>query len=99
CHDIGELRRADAIGCDFVVVGAVRATPSHPGVAGIGWRAFEALREHVPLPIYAIGGLGPDDVVEARRHGAQGVAAIRGLWSTGPSAVATKTRRGLRTSG
>jgi len=79
CHDIEELRHAEAIGCDFVVVGAVRATPSHPGVAGIGWPAFEALREHVALPIYAIGGLGPDDIAEARRHGAQGIAAIRGL--------------------
>jgi len=39
----------------------------------------------VSLPIYAIGGLGTGDVQEARRHGAQGVAAIRRLW---PSSVA-----------
>ncbi len=38
------------------------------------------MRERVSLPIYAIGGLGVDDVDIARAHGAQGIAAIRGLW-------------------
>lgn len=85
CHDADELRGAQALGCDFAVVGAIRATPSHPGASGIGWDGFAALREAVSLPIYAIGGLGPGDIAAARAHGAQGVAAIRGLW---PDAVA-----------
>ena len=80
CHDIEELRLAEALGCDFAIVGPVNATPTHPGAPGIGWPAFEALREHASLPIYAIGGLGPDDIPDARQHGAQGIAAIRGLW-------------------
>ena len=87
CHDADELRRAQALGCDFAVVGAVRATPSHPGALGIGWEGFAALREAVSLPIYAIGGLGPEDIAPARAHGAQGVAAIRGLWP-GAAAIA-----------
>lgn len=82
CHVLEDLIAAEALACDFVVLGSVKATPSHPGVAGIGWDAFAALREHVSLPIYAIGGLSPDDQDEARAHGAQGVAAIRSLWST-----------------
>lgn len=80
CHDAGELRAAQALGCDFAVVGSIKPTPSHPSVLGIGWEAFAALRESVSLPIYAIGGLGPQDLADARRHGAQGVAAIRSLW-------------------
>jgi len=80
CHDAEELRLAEALGCDFVVVGPVNTTATHPGTPGIGWPAFETLREHVSLPIYAIGGLGPDDIPAARQHGAQGIAAIRGLW-------------------
>lgn len=81
CHDADELRAAQVLGCDFAVVGSIKPTPSHPGLLGIGWEAFAALRESVSLPIYAIGGLGPDDLSEARRYGAQGVAAIRSLWS------------------
>lgn len=80
CHNLDELRMAEAIACDFVVLGHVRDTPSHPGIAGIGWHGFASLREQTALPIYAIGGLGPADIVEARSHGAQGIAAIRSLW-------------------
>lgn len=80
CHGVDDLQAAQALGCDFAVLGTIKPTPSHPGVAGIGWDGFAAMRESVSLPIYAIGGLGPHDVEEARQHGAQGIAAIRGLW-------------------
>lgn len=80
CHDAAELTAAQALGCDFAVVGPVQATASHPGAVGIGWDGFAALREGVALPLYAIGGLGTEDVAKARQHGAQGIAAIRGLW-------------------
>ena len=82
CHDAEDLLRAQALGCDFAVLGPVLATASHPGVPGIGWEAFATMREQVSLPIHAIGGLGIDDIGIARAHGAQGVAAIRGLWPT-----------------
>jgi 8-oxo-dGTP diphosphatase len=84
CHDAGELRQAEAIGCDFAVLGPLRATPTHPDAAGIGWPAFAQMREQASLPVYAIGGLSPDDIAEARQHGAQGVAAIRSLWPSSP---------------
>lgn len=80
CHDASQLAQACALGVDFVVLGPVAATASHPEAKTIGWRGFAQLREVVDLPIYALGGLGPADVPAARRRGAQGVAAIRGLW-------------------
>jgi 8-oxo-dGTP diphosphatase len=80
CHDADDLQRAQALGCDFVVLGPVQPTASHPGAPGLGWDAFARLREMASLPIYAIGGLGADDIAQARQHGAQGIAAIRGLW-------------------
>jgi 8-oxo-dGTP diphosphatase len=80
CHDGEELALAEAIGCDFAVLGPVSSTASHPDTAGIGWDAFASLREEVALPLYAIGGLAVDDIATARAHGAQGIAAIRALW-------------------
>ncbi|MGJ4728397.1 Nudix family hydrolase [Luteimonas sp. SDU101] len=80
CHDAEELDLAQALGCDFAIVGPVLATPSHPGQPGIGWARFEILRARASLPLYAIGGLAPGDLAAARSHGAQGIAAIRGLW-------------------
>jgi 8-oxo-dGTP diphosphatase len=81
CHDAAELAKAQALGCDFAVLGPVARTPSHPGRAPIGWPAFAALREQVPLPVYGLGGLSTVDLAMARAHGAQGIAAIRGLWN------------------
>ncbi|WP_305806096.1 Nudix family hydrolase [Stenotrophomonas sp. YIM B06876] len=80
CHDLAHLRAAQRLGCDFAVLGPVQASASHPGAAALGWEVFEQLREQVSLPLYAIGGLGAEHIGEARRHGAQGIAAIRALW-------------------
>lgn len=80
CHTPEEMQRAQALGCDFAVVGSVHPTPSHPDGQALGWSGFVHLRESVSLPIYAIGGMATADIAEARRHGAQGIAAIRGLW-------------------
>ena len=80
CHDVADLQAAQALGCDFAVLGPVQATASHPGAQGIGWTRFAALREGVSLAIYAIGGLAPGDLAAARNQGAQGIAAIRSLW-------------------
>ena len=81
CHSIEELEAAAELDCAFVLLGPVRETRSHPDVAGVGWDAFREMRAHVPaIPVYALGGMGVGDIAEARQHGAQGVAAIGGLW-------------------
>ena len=88
CHDEADLRRAGELGCDFAVLGPVAATASHPDAQPLGWPGFARLRERSPLPLYAIGGMGIADIGLARTQGAQGIAAIRGLWSPGPEAAA-----------
>lgn len=80
CHNAEELAQAERLGLDFVVLGPVRATESHPEATPLGWDGFASLREGVSLPIYALGGMKPADLAKARRHGGQGVAGIRGLW-------------------
>jgi len=74
CHDERELEHASSLGLDYVVVGPVKATASHPGAAPIGWERFAALVNDRPMPAYAIGGLTRADIPEARKHGAHGVA-------------------------
>jgi 8-oxo-dGTP diphosphatase len=80
CHDEAELQAAQRLDCEFAVLGPVCPTSSHPDATPLGWEAFASLRESVSLPIYAIGGVTPGHIAEARTHGAQGIAAIRGLW-------------------
>ncbi len=80
CHTAAELERAAQLGCDFAAFGPVRATASHPGVAGIGWEKLSAALGVPPLPTFALGGLSRADMDMARRAGAHGIAAIRAAW-------------------
>ncbi len=80
CHDAGELVRAQALGCDFAVLGPVQPTPSHPGSAGVGWDGFAALLRDRALPVYALGGMKPPDLETAWRCGAHGISMQRAAW-------------------
>jgi 8-oxo-dGTP diphosphatase len=80
CHSVEELGHAMAIGLDFVVLGPVKATQSHPDAALLGWDGFRRIAEGASIPVYAIGGLRPADLDAARRAGAHGLAMISGAW-------------------
>ena len=78
CHTAADLVRAAGLGLDFVVLGPVLPTASHPGSIGIGWPEFSRLVERSPLPVYALGGLAPEMLETARSSGGHGIALMRG---------------------
>lgn len=80
CHTREELERAAALELDYALLGHVLQTPSHPNQADLGWERFGALIAGLPMPVLAIGGMKADDLDIARRHGAHGIAMIRGAW-------------------
>lgn len=81
CHTALELAQAVDLALDFVVLGPVQATHTHPEQTGMGWQNFAQLIQGCPLPVYALGGLGPADLSRAWQAGAHGVAAIRAAWT------------------
>ena len=81
CHDAAGLARARALGADYAVLGPVQATGTHPHADTLGWDGFAALARDAGLPVYAIGGLSPQDLPRAWAAGAQGVAGISAYWS------------------
>jgi 8-oxo-dGTP diphosphatase len=80
CHDVRDLQRAADLGLDYALLAPVELTATHPGAQALGWARFAEMADLTTLPVYALGGLGPADLDTAIRHGAQGIAAIRGLW-------------------
>jgi len=80
CHTRDDVARAGALDLDFAVLGPVAATPTHPDAVPIGWEGFAALVEGTRVPVYALGGLGANDLAEAIVHGAQGIALRRAAW-------------------
>ncbi len=84
CHNSEELFHAEQLGMDFVVLGPVLPTLSHPGSAPLGWRKFAELIHDFSLPVYALGGLRLEDLITAWEHGGHGIAMMRG-WAQGVS--------------
>ena len=82
CHGAAELARAAELELDFVVLGPVLPTASHPGAPALGWEPFQALIADYPLPVFALGGLTRADLDTARRHGAHGIGLKSGAWRT-----------------
>jgi 8-oxo-dGTP diphosphatase len=80
CHSADELRRAEDLGCDFALLSPVLPTRSHPGAPHLGWEGFAAIGGGSSVPLYALGGLCPDDMRAAWRHGAHGIALLRQAW-------------------
>jgi 8-oxo-dGTP diphosphatase len=81
CHDARELEHAAVLPADFVVLGPVLPTPSHPGVPTLGWDRFAKLIRDYTLPVYALGGLTRGDLETAYQAGAHGISMMRGAWS------------------
>ncbi|MGH7644147.1 MAG: thiamine phosphate synthase [Gemmatimonadales bacterium] len=94
-HDLAEAEAARAGGADYLLVGPVYATASHPGREPLG---LDAVKEIVALglPVVAIGGMTPERVAEVRASGVYGVAAIRALWdASDPAETARAMLAGL----
>ncbi len=92
-HGIAEARTAVEDGADYLLLGTIFPTPSHPGAPGDG---VAAVREcaGLGLPLIAIGGIDADRVPAVLRAGAHGVAVVRAVWEAeSPRAAATRLRR------
>ncbi|MGB5395628.1 MAG: thiamine phosphate synthase, partial [Gammaproteobacteria bacterium] len=81
CHTPEDLRKAEKLNADFAVLSPVQKTQSHPDAEPLGWEKFQSMIDIISIPVYALGGVGGDDVQIAQQHGAQGVAAIGALWN------------------
>lgn len=82
CHSPQDIQQAKRINADFVLLSPVAYTPSHPDTEPLGWQTFAEWTRQAHCPVYALGGMTPEQITTAQAHGGQGIAAIRGLWKT-----------------
>lgn len=80
CHSAEEMRRAEALGCDFALLSPVLPTLSHPGAPHLDWEGFTAIAAGSSIPVYALGGLTHEDMQTAWQHGAHGISLLRQAW-------------------
>ncbi len=77
-HSAAEARAAHAAGADYVVLGPIWETASHPGRTPLG---LAVIAQAAPARVIAIGGItSPERARACSAAGAYGVAAVRAVW-------------------
>lgn len=89
-HEVDEAHEAERAGADYVFVGTVFPSASHPETAPAGTKLVTACAARIRIPVIAIGGITPERVPEVIEAGARGVAAIRGVWGAASAAGAVE---------
>ena len=94
-HSVAGAAAAD--GADFLMVGTMFATRSHPGAEPSGPGLLERIAAAgVNRPLLGIGGVNPDNVGQLMAAGACGAAVITGiLASDDPEAAARRLKSAM----
>lgn len=78
----------------YAFLGPVRATPSKEGLLEpLGFEAFAAAARASRVPLWAIGGLGPENAGLARASGAAGLAVRAGILASADPAERARRYR------
>lgn len=78
---------------DYLVLGAVYPTRSHPGRRALGVQAVLAASEGASVPVLAIGGITPERTPEVLSAGAYGIVVASGVWGAESPARAVRRYR------
>jgi thiamine-phosphate pyrophosphorylase len=78
-HGVAEAVRAQEEGADYVQVGPIFASRSHPDQPPAGLALLEAVAAAVTIPILAVGGITAANVDQAMAAGASGAAVISAI--------------------
>ena len=96
-HSVAGAVSAAASGADFLLVGTMFATRSHPGAEPAGPDLLRRIAAAgVPLPMLAIGGINAGNAPAVMDAGAHGVAVITSiLASPDPAAAARRLKAAI----
>lgn len=82
CHSADEAREAEALGCNYIIAGHIFETECKHGLQGRGLEFLKEVSEVVQIPIYAIGGITPENIGKVVDAGAKGACVMSGLMQT-----------------
>jgi thiamine-phosphate pyrophosphorylase len=75
-HDLHGAAEAEAFGADFVILGPIWSSPTHPGSKPLGVTILAEVARRLRIPVLAIGGVTRERIEECLAAGASGYAAI-----------------------
>lgn len=92
-HSAEGAAQAAQDGADFVLLGTIFASASHPGHPPGGLDLVRAARAVCPLPLIGIGGIDATNAMHVLAAGADGVAVIRAILGADDIAAAARALR------
>lgn len=78
CHSVKDAVFAERLGCTYITAGHIFATDCKKGLPGRGLPFLHKICESVSIPVYAIGGITPECVVDIKKNGASGICVMSG---------------------
>lgn len=82
-HDVDGAVARERDGTDFLLLGTIWASGSHPGRPGAGPALIRGCAAAVGIPVVAIGGIDATRAAEAAAACASGIAALGAVWHRG----------------
>lgn len=82
CHNVEEIEQAIKIDADYLFISPIKKTLSHPEAEPMGWDEFRKLCELTHKPVFALGGMKPEDINTAKNEGAHGIAVLNEIWNS-----------------
>lgn len=79
CHSVSDALAAEQLGASYITAGHVFATDCKKGLAPRGLEFLRDVCESADMPVYAIGGMSPENAASVREAGAAGICVMSGL--------------------
>ena len=89
-HSVASAIAARDSGADFLVLGTIFPSTTHPGGVSHGVDIVNRVVRETELPVIGIGGISADNAGKIIRHGAAGVAVVRSILSASDPAEAAR---------
>ena len=89
-HSLEDAVAAEMEGADYLLLGTIFETRSHPGAPPAGPGLVSRVVGAVRIPVIAIGGIGADNADSVMAAGARGVAVITAIQSAQDISAATR---------
>lgn len=75
-HSVEEAKEAEKLGANYVTAGHIFTTDCKPGLPPRGLEFLEEVCENVTIPVYAIGGIHPENITQIEKSNAAGACMM-----------------------
>ncbi len=94
-HSVEEAKEAESKGVDYVTAGHIFETDCKKGLAPRGLDFLHEVCKSVKIPVYAIGGINPQNISQVVQAGAGGACVMSGFMNCeNPAEYIKELRKG-----